>query len=304
MEPTHFTGTVHSVFQRCCNLRLGSGLLLTLLASECGNQPHGVRLNSRKDFAFTGYVCVGDLVACRGGVVRIGAGRFSADLRTSIPWAVNLLKLRADLNVPGSAMAWRTAWRLLMDICDKTVGSGLHPAVGCGLPGRTIGLLGTLMKSTRAYRVEETGSALLSLIGAGPGLTPAGDDFTVGYLAGLWSIAGVTPARHRFVYSLKPRVLRAVGMTNEISGSFIHHAGAGQVGEPLAHLATCIAQAASAPVVEAAMRLLLRIGHTSGADAGLGLLIALGAWGPAGLHNEIWRDCSDLSNVGLWKELG
>ena len=63
-----------------------------------------------------------------------------------------------------------------------------------------------------------------------------------------------------------------------ISGAFLRHATVGSVAEPLAVLARRIGEAAAPDEVEGAAARALAVGHTSGADGTLGLLLGLAAW--------------------------
>ncbi len=61
--------------------------------------------------------------------------------------------------------------------------------------------------ATRGCDLAETGQ-VAGLIGLGPGLTPSGDDFLVGYLAGLWCSAGSTRLRVEFLSALGKAIVR------------------------------------------------------------------------------------------------
>jgi hypothetical protein len=106
----------------------------------------------------------------------------------------------------------------------------------------------------------------------------------VGFLAGLWSACGDEPARHRFLDRLGAVVVAAAAGTGAISRAHLRHAARGGVAEPLAGLARAIGVGAAPPVLERAAGAALRVGHSSGGDGVLGLLLGIGCWGdlPAG----------------------
>ena len=135
-----------------------------------------------------------------------------------------------------------------------------------------------LLHATRSQQTGDAAAAIGRLIGRGPGLTPAGDDLLVGFLAGLRVAAGSRGALLAFLDGLGEAVVLAAAATNEISRAFLRHAAAGSVAEPLALLARCIGEAAPPEEIARATARALRFGHTSGADATLGLLLGLSAW--------------------------
>ena len=111
---------------------------------------------------------------------------------------------------------------------------------------------------------------LCRLIGLGIGLTPSGDDFLCGFLAGLRMSSSVsshipTAESDSFRQILEEKILSHLNRTNEISAAFLHCAALGQFSAPV-HLlrnpkitAEQIYQAFSG------------IGHSSGIDTLCGI---------------------------------
>jgi hypothetical protein len=143
---------------------------------------------------------------------------------------------------------------------------------------RAVQTVPALIDATRNLQVDVAITAFMRLIGLGPGLTPSGDDFIVGYLAGLWSTAGSDPSRVRFMSSLGAWLSRAAAGTNAISCTYIKSAINGNVSEPIATLAQRFGQSNSMDSVREATRTALQVGNTSGADGVLGLLLGCLAW--------------------------
>src|SRR5207247_11316713 len=111
-----------------------------------------------------------------------------------------------------------------------------------------------LVVARRNVPVDAAITAIGPLIGLGAGLTPSGDDFIVGYLAGLWSTAGSDSSRLRFMSSLGAWLSRAVVGTNAISCTYIKSAVNGNVSEPIATLAQRFGHAKSLASVREATR--------------------------------------------------
>jgi Protein of unknown function (DUF2877) len=271
-----FSGKVHSVFDRACNIGLETGALLTLVSSEKTNVPNGLRIKTPARFAFPDFVRVGEPAACRGGTVRFTQSVLSIDLRTAACWHIDLSGLRIDLHQQDHAAAWTVAWQTLrQDQRGDTI-----PAI-IEAVARAEGAFGTvpaLLDATGALQAEEACAAIEPLIGLGPGLTPAGDDFLVGYLAGLWSTAGSDTARLRFLASVGAWLSRAASQTNVISRAHIQSAVRGHASEPIARLAERLDQADTIDGVRAGTQAALQVGHSSGTDGVAGLLFGCAAW--------------------------
>ncbi len=289
-ETDRFDGVVHSVFRHACNIAIDGSGLLTLLAAGRGNQPRGIRIATSEGFDFRNWLRGGQMVGCRAGVLRAHGSPLSLDLRRARPWEAGLIALEADLARPKSRRAWSQAWRglrrwgtrdgmgaVLADDRREIAGASFRSTqnwsrtLGC-LVGRRIA---ALVAATRARDADMASAAAACLVGLGPGLTPAGDDFIVGYLAGLWSTTAGDITKRTFVQDFAARVRAAARNTTDISRSFIIAAAHGQVSEPLAILAASIAGGEAPEVVGKTARAAIVVGATSGADGVLGLLLGL-----------------------------
>jgi hypothetical protein len=272
---TDFDAAIHSVFHSAVNLRPDSGdLLLTLVTADQADLPQGIRLDTPPGFSFEA-LHPGDAVSFCDGYLTFGSCR--AKLISPYRWRCNLPALGIDLSNPAVAAAWECVWQALNErqksLDAEIVAENLsQPDVG----GQSL----TARKMGEAIRglKENPTTAIQQLIGLGSGLTPSGDDFLVGYLAGLWSGVRNSLERHHFVTDLGEAVIHLSGQTNDISRTYLYHAAHGQVSSRLKALAAAIGAGKGPdellPIAEAAMR----AGHTSGMDAVTGLLFGLAAW--------------------------
>jgi hypothetical protein len=258
-----FSGTVHSVFDNACNIALPADRLLALVALGSGAVPWGYQVATPPGFSFLDHLRGGRAAACRGGNLRFGGTSLVIDLRTARCWRSGLAGLALDLGRSDVRRAWAGAWRRVAERHMQT--AGLPP--GAAKP------ILALARATRRLNREDAIAAADTLIGLGAGLTPAGDDFLVGYLAGLWCSAGADAARRSFLAELGAAVA-AAGRTNAISRSYLRAASAGEVSESLARAAERIAHGAAPAAVDAAVGAALAVGASSGADGMLGFLIA------------------------------
>jgi len=102
------------------------------------------------------------------------------------------------------------------------------------------------------------------LIGLGPGLTPAGDDFLIGALAVLGALG-----QTNMHTALAQDIAAAANRTSPLSASLLRAAAAGHVGE---NLHTMIAAIVTGDA-DGALNAAARIGHTSGFDALAGAVV-------------------------------
>jgi hypothetical protein len=282
-----FNGAVHSVFARAANIRLADERLVTLLPPGAGNAPHGVRLSVPEDFAFSDHLAPGQRVGCRADVLRIATTAVAFDLGAAAPWDGDAPCWKIDWRRPSAVAAWRVAWHALWCRRSATAPPRFLPRALENAPAHAVLLHAlSLARATRMLCSERAARAVHRLIGRGPGLTPAGDDVVVGFLGALWSAIGSDPARGVFVRALGSTVERAAVATGDISRACLGHALVGSLAEPLAELRRQIGEGACAPAIESAMAKALRVGHTSGEDGALGLLLGLAAWAPDALFGS------------------
>ena len=296
VPPLHFSGSVHSLFRQACNLQLESHGLLTLLPSEKDNVPHGIRLNISSQPVFLDFLRVGQSVACRGGILRVDGADLSIDLQSAHPWSIDLQELRIDLDQQAQAHSWavaRSEWKTyhrksgLLGIREGLSPSRRQPVTSAAseVPLEwSPHIITALLQGTRDFQFEEVRASVKPLIGLGPGLTPSGDDFLVGYLAGLWATAGNRPSRTQFLAALDAEISEAARYTNEISCAYLRAAVKGHVSEPIATLAQQLRETNDMRSVEATTQAALQVGHTSGADGVLGLLLGCLPWQSPALY--------------------
>ncbi|WP_283133690.1 DUF2877 domain-containing protein [Rhizohabitans arisaemae] len=146
----------------------------------------------------------------------------------------------------------------------------------CGLAGHEAGE--SLAAACGAGDLARAVMAAERLVGLGPGLTPSGDDMISGLLMTLRVFGGACPGGLPAVkladwlgaavtYDARTR-------TTPISATMLHCAARGQ-GSP--EVRAVLRGAAGLLPLEPAMRKLLLIGHTSGADLAWGILAGLRA---------------------------
>jgi hypothetical protein len=272
--PPHARAQVHSVFLRACNIETDSGELVTLLAAGSGNLPHGIRCAS--PFApLSAWLRRGQAATLDGATLRIPAADFVVDLSRAAVWNGTVAAASPDLHGAEAHGALRELCETLREHApDQGVAPALfssgspHSTLERALVARMAQTLPILARATDTSDAGAVVSALSALVGLGAGLTPAGDDFIVGYLAALWSGSRREPGIAALLRALAVPVGQLSLHTNAISRQMLLDALQGHFSERLTEVVGCVC--GGGDVAGATMRA-LEVGHSSGADVLCGL---------------------------------
>jgi hypothetical protein len=275
----NFDAVIQSAFDSAVNLRLTpDDRLITVLLSDHYELPQGIRI-ARKEAPLHS-LTVNLRAAARAGVLRFDSFPLAIDLRSARVWNCPVPHLEADLNSPGAQEAWSTAWELLnkgqrLRRTDIIAGDLLQTEAGSPLSQRMSSPVMQLISATEQFDVKTSIQAAQNMIGLGPGVTPSGDDILIGFLAGLWSLAGGNQPLLSFIHSFGSALVQIATQTSEISRTYLYHATQGQFSSSLSNLAEAIARHG---IVKQAAQIAMRLGHSSGMDSVTGLLIGLSVW--------------------------
>jgi hypothetical protein len=265
-----FDGTVEATHDRACALLLADESLLTVVAPAIGRLPRVIVIDAPPEFAFAPSITVGVAAAARSGILRIGGNALSIDLRPALLWRSPLDDLRLDPKRAAVARALEATRSALRH--DGRSDSFAR------LAGARLATVAAALKALDATAAEK---AMSGLVGFGEGVTPAGDDYLVGCLAGLWASAGEDRSRLNFVVALGEWLRRIAPKAGKISRVYLEAAADGEVSERLFDLASVVAAGADGADVNRAAAAALAVGHSSGACGVLGFLQASACWGEA-----------------------
>jgi hypothetical protein len=279
-----FDATIHSIFRTAVNLKpTNKDLLLTLVAASEADLPQGIRLASPEDYSFE-QLNADKYVICRDNRLIFANSNVEVDFYHGRRWQCDLPALGTDLTNPAVADAWECVWQSLNEYQARLGAEIIAQAlldsnriVQSTISRQMEQAIRALIMATRSYQLDDP-SALSQLIGLGTGLTPSGDDFLVGYLAGLWCTVRNFVARRRFVSKLGQLVFALSEKTNDISRTYLYYAASGQVSSRLDSLAREISRAQSTRLLLHVAESAMQSGHTSGTDAVTGLLFGLATW--------------------------
>jgi hypothetical protein len=260
-------GTVHSVFARVVNVLGDDRALWTLAARGLDDAPATVRIDV--DAFDAAGVRVGDAVVASADLVRIG-DRTAVTLGAATPWDARLPDYPVDTaTLRGNVALLRAeaaAWTLRH--------SSTAPGVSAGIASTLLHAHGQRLGEALAHQDRDGARThARALLGLGPGLTPAGDDF----LLGVFAIVNLPRGPFE---RMKPVcgeiVTEAPSRTNAISLAALAAAARGRVRESIQAL-LCEMAGGRREAASQALARVLAIGATSGGDIVAGLLCALDA---------------------------
>jgi len=227
---------------------------LALLAADAVRVPIGLVTAERRCRLPFAAIAVGDLAVAGGGGLRLGTGTYRP-LRYVDPAVPRLCGALATSRAArrSEALAGLLAALPPDDVRDWSrrtgpLQAGLEPALppAAGLAG-----------------------AVAALVGAGPGLTPAGDDVLAGALVTL-AAAGDEPRRRALAAAVRDRLPATTG----VSAALLEQACRGRAVPQVSAVLRALASAAD---LDAALARLALVGHTSGAALALGIRVAVRA---------------------------
>lgn len=259
-------GAVVAVFPHACEILTSGGRLITLASKSAGTLPGGITVDTPDDFEFARAVAPDAEAVTRAGVLRFSNSELTIDLRAAEPWHSGVRALALDLAQTPQRYLWEQAQEALR------ADGRIAPFLGIAAVA-----IGDLIDASHVFDDTKAQAAAARLIGLGDGTTPAGDDFLVGHLGGLWSSARGQPSRLDFAEQLGGDIVALAPRTHRVSRAYLDAAAAGELSERLSDVAAAIAGGSMAGAAEK-IGAAIRVGHTSGACAVLGLLTGAAAF--------------------------
>ena len=250
-QETHTAAILH-LFDHACNLINEQGEILSLVTEKIGPGPFAVVLPL--ETPFTEILSANSPVSVNGSVLALGAARI--DTAAAHMWQPqpDWAGLRRREKRVGSF------YQLLVGA--RPVEVGPRSAVEQAVQSKLEDAAGRLFPAIAAYDLDGCRAAARDLAGVGIGLTPSGDDFLMGVIYALWATRSVDE-RDPIVRQI---VAAAVPRTTSLSAAWLRAAAGGEAVLPWHELVNALKKTDITPVW-AAVRRILSIGHSSGADA-------------------------------------
>ena len=258
------TGTVHSVYRKTINLSF-DGTLVALQAAGSPLSPISLITTLAGQEMSHLPVSAGLPVSVAGEAIHLPEAVFCFDMAETIE---TMLRPVSQSDLPSLTAQIRS-------ILEHSTKSGfrniLFPPEQSTQLGEQLVLaaaenhMNLCSQKIRLFHYTTAAHSLSSIIGLGIGLTPSGDDFLCGVLAGL-ILRDCTD--HPFSTALQEQIAQKLPDTNDISRAFLQCALQGQFSEAVCSLR----HASDAAQLSAAFS---AVGHSSGMDTLCGILYAL-----------------------------
>lgn len=266
-----WSGKVDSVFNTVCNVALKNNEVLVLADTSIPMMPNGIAINSFRPIKNIG-LRTGQCLECNGHRISIGS-TYSIQLNKARSWSGKIaFSKRID-----TEEQLRIRWKLLANQIKKSLPLVIgqltwHPWFKSGplcteATAKTIKLLA----SHHAPHYDSE-NLLMHMLGLGPGLTPSGDDFIVGYLAASYALSGSYGQKKLYEIDqhLRPQLQM---MTTNVSGHYLSKALQGEFVESLASLMTSFIISDRYKTKNNIPDAISNNGHSSGLDCCFGVLV-------------------------------
>lgn len=263
------------VFERVCNLVDGRGEVVSLVSAPLGPDPLAILLSD--PLTFTRHIDAESSVSVTR--TRIAVGSLHLDLtpvedwnpypdwmiahthldrvQSHVPLVAGLMRQHAPSDSFAALLGGDAAGA-------RAYPTGQHHAIAAAREPAHLLVDGLLAGDESACL-----DVAQKLAGLGGGLTPSGDDFIVGALYALWLLNPANAARLGAAIAK-----RAAPRTARLSAAWLKAAARGEAGS-LWHALIAALTDGDAAGLQTSVLDLLRVGHTSGADALAGFLAVL-----------------------------
>lgn len=266
-----WSGEVDSVFNAVCNVALHNNEVLVLADTNIPMMPNGIAINSFRPIKNIG-LQKGQRLECNGDRISIGS-TYSIQINKARSWSGKIAFSKQN----DTEEQLHIRWKLLANQIKKTLPLVIeqltwHPWFKSGplcteATAKTIKLLG----SHHAPH-SDSENLLMHMLGLGPGLTPSGDDFIVGYLAASYAFSDSNGQKklHEIDQRLRPHLQM---MTTNVSGHYLSKALQGEFVESLISLMTSFIIYDHYKTENYITDAISNHGHSSGLDCCFGVLV-------------------------------
>lgn len=266
-------GTVHSVYRKTINLSV-NGRLLALQADGTPLSPLSLITELPSDIMNTLPIEKGELVRISGESIEICSSPqpFLFTYSEAVHYDLKLPSVFAPLSDGDASRQKARLARNIEDALFHGDTGGFSSIFNCSsekeLSLMLLAAKRRIEDSARLYHnkeFEKSGSTLSSLLGLGIGLTPSGDDFLCGALAGLCLLG---KENGPFEKKIKSEIASHLSDTIDISAAFLICALEEQ-------FSLAVNGLAAIPEAEQIKNAFSEIGHSSGMDTLCGVLFVL-----------------------------
>jgi hypothetical protein len=266
-------GIVHSVFDHACNIQLGRNRLITLISSKLPSYPSAIKLDFAEDrmIRSIGFK-KGMKVAVNKDEIKIPAININILLTDSDVWDSSPLFLPPLIPKETLHEDLEKIWKLTLKYGTmEGVASVLDKdqKFNCWV-NFVMDSLNKLPAEIKCFNYKMISEITRHLIGLGPGLTPAADDFLLGIIASTYYIGYYFGNRFESLKKITNAMISGLaGRTTLISEIMLKNGIQARFCEPLKELMVALI---SGTFVDEKCLALLNTGGTSGSDCAAGIV--------------------------------
>jgi len=274
-----FKGKVHSVFASACNIKTREDKIITLLVNSKPDQPNGIRIVTPKEFVFSDWIKPGDSVSCQQECLQIEEPNILVDMRLAHVWQNSLPRYLDDVDHAHILGQYKAATKLFLMLTKQNIDSLKKSNSKIKRMDFLPILYSKVENLTQSVRIDDKSkilSEISSFIGFGPGLTPWGDDFLCGFMAGFDCLSKDLDQKIK-VHKLRDILIRNFDATGDISKSMLSDAVLGQHGELIVDTCQALFDPKFSPKLTSRVCKLIEVGETSGSASCLGILSGIAA---------------------------
>lgn len=267
-------GRVLHVFNRSCNLINSNGSILSLVSTELGPGPFTitVEMTGSPDEGMPGiWQDITEYSRVRISTEQIRLASVHVDLSKAEIW--NPKPAWEDILPGNSAQVSEILNRLLVSHSSSSIVINTlnHGQLSASAP-KLMAAGRELSAGLQENELDQAKVGAKKMAGLGSGLTPAGDDFLLGFIYSLWS---QWDSKRAQVWATE-LVQVAIPFTTRLSANWLKAAANGEAAEPWHRLVNAMIKNDPGKLDSAAARI-LAVGHSSGADALTGYAAGLTA---------------------------
>ena len=263
-------GKVLHVFKNAVNIDGPEKQIISLISGSTPDQPSGIRIACPPEFSFLDHFSANDIVGCKFGFLQVQGREFVVDLRRADVWSSNLAIPRPaidgqDIIEPFHHLAasFQVRSSSRTDCTSKLPTKALSAVIN---------MANCFTDAIQDKDLEKLDLAVENLIGFGPGLTPWGDDFLVGFLAAYEWLSHRDASLGEMLRSVRRLCHQYAHLTSDVSRSQLLDATEGYYNQPLKELIQTIARKGTATEIHLAAQHQLMVGDTSGEAGCYGVL--------------------------------
>jgi len=251
------TGHIHSIYRKTINISFGNQLVSLQLKGSCMS-PLSVIIDADEFDFLSGHLQTGEKAEKTAQGILVSNIDFYQEKTEIVDLKLNHVKIGRDLPLYNAIIELLKEKKELdlffykrKAVCKTTIALYAEPVIHI------------FAEHFKHGKYQEAAHEMIRIIGLGKGLTPSGDDFLCGVLAGLTCFSKMSEA-DEMLYYLRKYITDSVKETNDISGAFLKCAVDGYFSESIIKLPE---QTDKNKIAD----LFSEIGHSSGADTLCGI---------------------------------